>query len=175
ILSVDCTSPEGAAAAATLWQTLAAQGAVPLGTQAWDYLRVLQGRPAPDQELTEAYNPLEAGLWHTISFDKGCYIGQEVIARLNTYKGVRQRLWGLKLTTAAVEPNTPIILEGNKIGTITSLQPTATGAIGLGYIRTRAGGPGLVAEVAGQSVEVTALDYAQHPEVEAQPAEDQAD
>lgn len=58
--------------------------AVPLGDRVWEQLRIQQGRPAPDQELTEDYNPLEAGLWQTISFEKGCYIGQETIARLNT-------------------------------------------------------------------------------------------
>lgn len=45
-------------------------------------LRVLQGRPYPDQELTLEVTPLEAGLWHTVSFTKGCYLGQETIAKV---------------------------------------------------------------------------------------------
>ncbi len=75
--------------AANVWKSLVEAGAVPMGDGVWEQLRIKQGRPAPDKELTEDYNPLEAGLLQTISFDKGCYIGQETIARLNTYKGVK--------------------------------------------------------------------------------------
>jgi tRNA-modifying protein YgfZ len=43
-----------------------------LGGQAeWEALRVVQGRPYPDRELTQDYTPLEAGLWHTVHFEKG--------------------------------------------------------------------------------------------------------
>jgi len=60
---------------------------VPLGERVWEQANRTR-TPSPDQELSDDYNPLEAGLWQTISFEKGCYIGQETIARLNTYKGV---------------------------------------------------------------------------------------
>ena len=43
-------------------------------------------------EINEYYNPLEAGLKKYINFNKGCYIGQEVIARLDTYSKVKNRL-----------------------------------------------------------------------------------
>jgi folate-binding protein YgfZ len=43
---------------------------------------VTVGRPYPDAELTVAYNPLQAGLWHAVHFDKGCYMGQETIAKV---------------------------------------------------------------------------------------------
>ena len=113
-----------------------------LDDRAWEMLRILRGCPVPDAELTEEYNPLEAGLWQTLSFDKGCYIGQETIARLNTYKGVKQRLWGIQLQGAA-EPGTLIVNETNeKIGRLTSVTATPQGYFGLGYIRTKAGGIG---------------------------------
>ncbi|MEM0980222.1 MAG: folate-binding protein, partial [Cyanobacteria bacterium P01_H01_bin.58] len=127
---------------AALWQILVSAGSVPVGEQVWQQLRIEQGRPAPGSELTDVYNPLEAGLWHTISFDKGCYIGQETIARLNTYQGVKQQLWGLQLSTA-VTAGTPLLLEGKKVGVLTSLVETPEGSKGLGYIRTKAGGKGL--------------------------------
>jgi tRNA-modifying protein YgfZ len=105
----------------------------------WEQLRIEQGRPLPDRELTEDYNPLEAGLWHTISFNKGCYIGQETIARLDTYKGVKQQLWGVKLSNR-VEPGTAVTIAEDKVGTLTSLTETAAGILGLAYIRTKANG-----------------------------------
>lgn len=144
------------AAAADLWKLLTDAGATPLGDRVWERLRIEQGRPAPDHELTEDYNPLEAGLWQTISFDKGCYIGQETIARLDTYKGVKQQLWGIRLK-GSVTPGTPITVGEEKVGTLTSLTETEQGAFGLAYIRTKAGGAGLhvqVGETEGDIVNV---------------------
>lgn len=129
-----------------LWAMLAEANAVPLGEQAWEQLRVLQGRPLPGAELTEDYNPLEAGLWDTVSFNKGCYIGQETIARLNTYNGVKQQLWGLKMTQAA-QPGTPLSLGEQKVGVLTSAVETANGFFGLGYLKTKAGGAGLTVNI----------------------------
>lgn len=134
---------------AALWQTLAEAGAVPLGDRVWETLRIEQGRPLPGTELTEDYNPLEAALWRAISFDKGCYIGQETIARLQTYQGVKQQLWGLHLAKA-VASGTPIFAEGNKVGVVTSCVATEDGAIALGYVRTKAGGQELSITVEDQ-------------------------
>ncbi len=143
-----------------LWQHLMTPEVVPLGETVWQQLRIEQGRPMPGAELTEDYNPLEAGLWHTIAFDKGCYIGQETIARLNTYQGVKQQLWGLQLTEA-VAPNTPILLEGTKVGLLTSCVATPEGYRGLGYIRTKAGGKGLQVTIGTAQAEVVDLPCAQ--------------
>lgn len=141
--------------AAALWQTLTNAGAVCLGENCWEQLRIRQGRPAPDLELTEDYNPLEAGLWQTISFEKGCYIGQETIARLNTYKGVKQQLWGLRLS-APTEPGTTVTAGEDKVGTLTSYAETSEGSFGLAYIRTKAGGAGLKVRVG--NVDGVAID-----------------
>ncbi len=128
--------------AAAVQQRLTAAGATVATPDQWEYLRVQQGRPAPGHELTDDDNPLEAGLWHSISFEKGCYIGQETIARLNTYKGVKKRLWGLKLSEP-VEPGAAIFVEDNKVGKVTSVVSTEGDTIALGYIRTKAGGEAL--------------------------------
>ena len=106
--------------AANVWKSLVEAGAVPMGDWVWEQLRIKQGRPAPDKEITEDYNPLEAGLLQTISFDKGCYIGQETIARLNTYKGVKQNLWGIKLNAPA-EIGSVIMVGEEKVGKLTSI------------------------------------------------------
>jgi len=158
------------AEAAKLWQFLrdSRVGDSPapvLSDAGWEQLRIEQGRPAPDRELTETYNPLEAGLWQTISFDKGCYIGQETIARLNTYNGVKTRLWGIQLS-APVEPGSVVTLEDAKVGSLTSLVETEQGAMGLAYVRTKAGGAGLEVQVGDSSGVLTELNYVSHPEPE---------
>ena len=148
--------------AVSLWKTLLAAGAIPMGNYLWEQLRIEQGRPAPDFELTDDYNPLEAGLWKTISFEKGCYIGQETIARLNTYKGVKQRLWGLRLN-APVAVGTEIKVEDQKVGKLTSVIETEEGFFGLGYIRSKAGGKGLKVKIADVDAEVVEVPFLTHP------------
>jgi folate-binding protein YgfZ len=144
---------------ADLWSALAQAGAIPLGDRVWEQLRILQGRPMPGTELTEDYNPLEAGLWHTISFNKGCYIGQETIARLNTYNGVKQQLWGIQLEAIAPVGH-PLVVDDQKIGILTSLAETPSGIYGLGYIKTKAGGAGLAVQVEGTMGKVVDIAYA---------------
>ena len=90
-----------------------------LGSSEWEVLRISDGVPAPDRELTTDHNPLEAALWHTISFDKGCYVGQETIARLKTYDGVKQELWGLSFVQAA---NAAAVAEEALLGAKLSLE-----------------------------------------------------
>lgn len=141
-----------------IWSKLTAAGAVPMGDRAWETLRIQQGRPAPATELTEEYNPLEAGLWQAVSFEKGCYIGQETIARLNTYNGVKQKLWGVELDKP-VTPKTPIMLGDKKVGILTSYTETETGSFGLGYVRTKAGGAGLTVTIGEATGELVSLPF----------------
>jgi len=147
--------------AETIGDAIAKAGAVTISEAVWNELSIEQGRPLPDWELTEDYNALEAGLWEAISFDKGCYIGQETIARLNTYQGVKQRLWGLRLSQP-VDLETPITLEGKKIGKLTRILETEEGVRGLGYIRTKAGGEGLKVAVGEAEAEVIAVPFLTH-------------
>ena len=62
------------------------------------------GRTLSGRELTEEHNPLEAGLKDAVSFTKGCYVGQEVIARLNTYDKVARSIVRLDPMPALAPP-----------------------------------------------------------------------
>ena len=151
--------------AADVWAALVAAGSVPMGDRAWEQLRIQQGRPTPDQELTEDYNAVEACLWQAISLNKGCYIGQETIARLDTYKGVKQQLWGIRLNQS-VQPGSEIFHEGEKVGILTSITQAEPGYLGLGYIRTKAGGNGLkvtIDQAEGELIEVPFLQRDRQP------------
>lgn len=144
-----------------IWQKIIETGAIEIGDRDWEMLRILQGRPKPESELTDDYNPLEVGLWQTVSFNKGCYIGQETIARLNTYKGVKQNLWGIRLN-AAVETGTVITAGDEKVGKLTSCTQSGDNYFGLGYIRTKAGGVGLKVKVGDSEGEVVSIPFVSH-------------
>ena len=58
-----------------------------MGTEAWEEARVANGVAAPGRELTDLYNPLEAGLLHAVSLAKGCYVGQETLAKVYNTNG----------------------------------------------------------------------------------------
>ena len=124
--------------AAVLREALIDIGAVPVGSHAAEIRRIEAGFAEYGGELHEDYNPLEAGLKDYISFNKGCYIGQEVVARLNTYDKVQKHLMCLSLGAGdAPALPSPLMHEGRQIGTLTSTVEVLDGdrTIGLGYIR----------------------------------------
>ncbi|MFQ5719140.1 MAG: YgfZ/GcvT domain-containing protein [Acidobacteriota bacterium] len=91
--------------------------------ESFEPLRILAGLPSPGHELTDAYNPLELRQEDAVSFDKGCYVGQEVIARLRTYDKVRRRLICLEVEGEAPVPVDIGIQAPGMEGTITSAAP----------------------------------------------------
>jgi folate-binding protein YgfZ len=109
--------PAGYAGEMAEW--LAQAGAVALAPAAYDLLRIEAGRPAVGHELTEDYTPLEANLDAAISDSKGCYTGQEVIARQITYDKVTRRLVGLRLSEIVILGAT-VSADGRSAGTVTS-------------------------------------------------------
>ncbi|GIS65121.1 MAG: hypothetical protein CM1200mP3_13690 [Chloroflexota bacterium] len=84
-------------------------------------VRIERGIPESGFELTEEYNPLEVNPKNHISFNKGCYVGQEVVARLDTYDKVKRRLVGLTWRDEMIfESGANIFYDGDNIGTLTS-------------------------------------------------------
>jgi folate-binding protein YgfZ len=86
------------ALAAKLWSALIAAGATPAGRIAYDSLRVEAGAAEPGVDIDDNVYPQEARIEAAFSLDKGCYIGQEVIAKIDTYGGLNKRLVALKVS-----------------------------------------------------------------------------
>jgi folate-binding protein YgfZ len=118
-------------------QALASAGAVRQTFEEFEEYRILIGIPGYGTELTLQYNPLEANLGKLISWTKGCYIGQEVIARLETYKKVQRNLVSLGMSEVPGLLPIPFQDEDGEAGVITSATKIAsTGEIrGLGYLK----------------------------------------
>lgn len=102
-------------------EQIEAAGATRLSPESYAVLRVESGLPEVGHELTEDYTPLETGLERAISGSKGCYTGQEVIARQITYDKVTRQLVGVELNEP-VKPGERIASwpDGKSIGEITS-------------------------------------------------------
>jgi folate-binding protein YgfZ len=137
------------------------EDAVVCDTETYNTLRIEAGIPVAGAELTEDYNPWEANLDFAIASEKGCYNGQEIIARLNTYKKVKQRLVGLTLECAC-PPKQNLRIDGKDIGFMTSCTNSPTfGHIALGYVRNEWILPGTELEIAdtGKKATVTPIPF----------------
>ena len=118
---------------------LAKRGAEPVSEDAAEIVRVESGRPRFGREMTTATIPQEAGInERAISFTKGCYIGQETVARLH-YKGKPNRhLRGLRLAVPAAAGD-PVRLGDRELGSIgTAVLSPAHGPIALAILRREA-------------------------------------
>jgi tRNA-modifying protein YgfZ len=140
---------------------LLGRGAAPVSLDAAECLRVERGRPRYGIDLDSSTIPQEAGLnERAVSFTKGCYVGQETVARLH-YKGKPNRhLRGLRLS-AHVDPGEELHLAGRGVGRLgSSVVSPRLGPIALALVRREAG-PGAKVSVGerGVSALVTELPF----------------
>ena len=154
--------------AVDVWDALVAAGAIPVGEEPFNVFRVERGLPSPASELSDRVNPLEAGLQPYVSFTKGCYMGQEVIARLDTYDKLQRRLVGLVGPPDTGSGKGTHLSAGSSlrtgdrvVGQVTSAvtSPALGRAIALAYIRKGHAEPGTTLESDQGQVEVVALPF----------------
>ena len=129
----------GAEQGPELRERLRDQGAEEVSEEAAEILRIESGRPRFGHELGPATMPAEAGIVErAVDFEKGCYIGQEPVARLHYRGKPNRRLCGLRLSGPA-EPETPIRLGDREVGALGSacISP-ALGPIALAVVRREA-------------------------------------
>lgn len=142
-----------AAARETIHGALLAAGLTPIDEAAYDYLRIEAGLPRFRRELTLDYIPLEAGLWDDVSFSKGCYTGQEIIARMESRGKLAKRLVRLR-PDAPLAAGAEITAEGRAAGTITSAATGPAGPLALGYVKTAVLNEGAALSVGDSDVTV---------------------
>jgi len=129
--------------------------------EALEILRVEAGLPALGSELDEEVLPPEARLERAISTSKGCYVGQEIVARLRARGQVNHLLVGLRLVSPVLpDVGTKLSVDGRATGELTSvvLSPSE-GPIALGYVRREHAEAGTQIEIAGQRARITALPF----------------
>jgi folate-binding protein YgfZ len=145
----------------TLISLLRERGAAPVQEESAECLRIEQGRPRYGIDLDETVIPQEAGLnERAVSFTKGCYVGQETVARL-FYKGKPNRhLRGLRLSAMA-PAGEELLLGDRAVGRLTSVaESPRLGPIGLALVRREAEAGTIVTTRSGElAAEVVALPF----------------
>jgi len=135
-----------------LWRALRQLGAIACGVRALEVIRIEEGFPVIGLDITEKNLPQEVGRnAKAISFTKGCYLGQEIVARIDSRGAVSKLLCGLRFQSAEVPPSGgELTHEGQPAGQVTSAaySPGFQASVALGYIRRPWHEPGVVLDSA---------------------------
>jgi folate-binding protein YgfZ len=111
--------------AETISNALSQNGAISVDQENFEHFRISNAIPGSDKEYGEHSNPIEAGLLHLIDWDKGCYVGQEVIARLDAYDKVQRNLKILRSDSPLV-PSSKLTSGSKPVGLLTSASSLET-------------------------------------------------
>lgn len=109
--------------------------------ETWEIWRIERGIPVYGRDLSTANLPQETGLVpEYVSFEKGCYTGQEVVARIHYRGHVNRHLWGIQVvgppTGDQLHPGDQLTHDGKVVGTVTSAAMSPVhGWLGMGYVR----------------------------------------
>ena len=120
-----------------IWNALLQSGAAEVHEQTLETFRILCGIPKVGQDTREKTLPQETGQDRALNFNKGCYIGQEIVERIRARGAVHRVLVGFELEGAAPVAGTKIVSEGKEVGEMTSIiaEPLKGKWLGLGYLR----------------------------------------
>jgi tRNA-modifying protein YgfZ len=115
----------------------APQGVAVVSDDVYQVARIEAGIPAMGAELTDRTIPAETGIVaRTVSFTKGCFTGQELVARIDSRGGnVPRHLRGIVLPETTPPVGAALLVDGKQVGSLTSVAPApGGGAVGLAYI-----------------------------------------
>jgi folate-binding protein YgfZ len=117
-----------------------AAGFRPAGLRAYEAARVRAGVPRQGLDMDEKTIPQEAFLeLDAVSFTKGCFLGQELVCRIDSRGHVNRLLRGLQMGQAGIDTTPPagagIVVGDKEVGTLTTVARSEGGVVALGYVR----------------------------------------
>ena len=129
------------------WQALIAGGATPVGSEALEMQRIVAGIPLYGVDICERDLPQETEQMRALNFNKGCYVGQEIVERIRSRGNVHRKFCAFVIDRKADFAAGDKITSGEKeVGEITSVavlrMPSSEQTVALGYIRREVGIPG---------------------------------
>lgn len=164
VLGIDSTGSGGAwivadpETLASLWEAATDAGATPVGQAAAEAIRIEAKIPAWGREVTGDDLPQECGIEHAVDFEKGCYPGQEAVAKLENLGTPRKHLESLVLSGPVPPHGAPVTSDGQLIGEISSAatSPGVGGVVALALLKRGEGEPGTPVEAGDAEGEVVA-------------------
>src|SRR5579871_451453 len=142
------------------WEALVAHGGAPVGSDALELHRILSGVPQFGVDIRERDLPQETEQARALNFNKGCYIGQEIVERIRSRGAVHRKFSGF-LADSPLTPGTKILVADKEVGEITSATSLRLAShernIALGYIRREIGTPGREVRIGTAAAKVVAL------------------
>ena len=159
------------ACAPALWEALTGAGACPAGLVVFDSLRAESGHAVWGVDIDETVYPQEARLEDAFSLTKGCYIGQEVVAKIDTYGGLNKRLMLLALSDDdPVVPGTRLFesepgSEARDLGVVTTWAYSFAldRGVVLAYVKRKHQAPGTRFALGGGDRTATIVDFPSAP------------
>ncbi len=144
------------------WRALLAAGATPAGSEALEMQRIVAGVPLYGVDIHERDLPQETEQMRALNFNKGCYVGQEIVERIRSRGNVHRKLTAFQAEGAAAFAVRGKIVSGEKeVGEITSVAtlrtPSGEQTVAVGYIRREVGVPGR--EVTIGTVKATVVQW----------------
>ena len=142
---------------------LQASGATPVGTEALELYRIALGAPRYGQDIRERDLPQETEQSQALNFNKGCYVGQEIVERIRSRGNVHRKFTGFRISGPLPANGSKIQAQGKEIGEITSTAiipgPQGDQSVALGYIRREFSTPGKEVQIEGASAIVADLPF----------------
>jgi folate-binding protein YgfZ len=151
------------------WNALLAAGARPVGSEALEMQRIANGIPLYGVDIRERDLPQETEQMRALNFNKGCYVGQEIVERIRSRGNVHRKFAGFLMEGAPAIPAGSKIISGKageeekEVGEITSVAvlrtPSGERTLALGYIRREVGVPGREVTIGGVKATVIKLPF----------------
>jgi folate-binding protein YgfZ len=146
-----------------VWAGLVKAGALPVGSQACELLRIAAGIPLYGQDITERDLPQETEQARALHFNKGCYVGQEIVERIHSRGNVHRMFTGFVLQGEKPEPGTKVQVDTKDVGEITSVATVPVKekecTVALGYIRREHGTAGKEVLIGASKAIVSKLPF----------------
>jgi folate-binding protein YgfZ len=145
-----------------VWDALIAAGAIPSGSEAVEKYRIVSGVPLYGVDIRERELPQETEQMRAVHYQKGCYIGQEIVERIRSRGSVHRKFTGFVCSGAAsIAVGDKIVVAEKEIGEITSVatlrEPEGQQTVALGYIRREIGSPGRAVSIGTHTAVVTEM------------------
>jgi folate-binding protein YgfZ len=144
------------------WDALVAHGATPVGSEALEIHRIVSGIPMYGVDIRERDLPQETEQARALNFNKGCYVGQEIVERIRSRGAVHRKFTGfLADADRPIEAGTKVVAGEKEVGEITSVAsipvPNGKKTVALGYVRRELGNPGREVMIGGVNASIVPL------------------